>query len=548
MTAAETPQPGGRRRWLPWAALALLCLALMWAVAWLRGAWRRYTSEAFAASQLNDLAAQYVDGQVVFDSAHVIPPRGVIVRNLQITPAATPKLPLLEIGRARLDLNPWSLVFGPIEPTRLTLNDCSLRLRRLADGRWNAATALKPQPEGGGPAPNLRLFPEGVFLRFAYVGVRDALLFGDERERAFERAHITLTPATDGFDSFNLHATLLGGPLRGGKISGWLDSSQPNSPPSFNIEADLPWFEITPELLALLPARYLDLARQLNPKGAATGRVILTLRQPDSQFDWSAQAEVAGVQMISSVWPVDARSLSATVSASSRRLQVPYVSARAYDGALEGAGVIQFPDDPAKAPFFDFWIALEKASLQDMTRTLGDSARGLSGQTRVFLSATGDFGGPDSIIAKGEVSITQGTLADLPVLAGFFNIISLQLPGRTVFDTAEVRFTVLGGVVTFEHILLSSQAVEVTGRGTIRLDGETDLILAAVSPKTSGGIPLISDAFNVVIRGVQGAILPPVRVTGKIWAPKWKVMKLEPIRRPLRSVLDLAGLLGSSTE
>ncbi|HRU04476.1 MAG TPA: hypothetical protein P5137_01725, partial [Candidatus Brocadiia bacterium] len=100
----------------------------------------------------------------------------------------------------------------------------------------------------------------------------------------------------------------------------------------------------------------------------------------------------------------------------------------------------------------------------------------------------------------------------------------------------------------FEHILLSSQAVEVTGRGTIRLDGETDLILAAVSPKTSGGIPLISDAFNVVIRGVQGAILPPVRVTGKIWAPKWKVMKLEPIRRPLRSVLDLAGLLGSSTE
>jgi len=70
-------------------------------------------------------------------------------------------VPMLSIQRLRCELNPWSIVSGPIEPTRLAIEGLALRAERGSDGRLNLEKMLKPKGAGSPPPEGMQLFQDG---------------------------------------------------------------------------------------------------------------------------------------------------------------------------------------------------------------------------------------------------------------------------------------------------------------------------------------------------------------------------------------------------
>ena len=56
-------------------------------------------------------------------------------------------------------------------------------------------------------------------------------------------------------------------------------------------------------------------------------------------------------------------------------------------------------------------------------------------------------------------------------------------------------------------------------------------------------VRVVKDVVHVVVGGLQETFMPPVHVTGTLGEPRFRLLALEPIKRPLRHVTDVLDLV-----
>jgi len=158
-----------------------------------------------------------------------------------------------------------------------------------------------------------------------------------------------------------------------------------------------------------------------------------------------------------------------------------------------------------------------------------------------------DFSDASSWTAEGTVSVSNAFLAKLPVLARAFSLLNFRFPSGEVFDRGECRFSIWAHKVYIESLNISSPSVEITGTGTVSLDGTVDLVLLVASSDRNKGW-IVTRPIRAVIKGIERQIMPPVAVSGTLGDPKVRPLTLEPIKRSFRSLADLLPFVGSEGE
>lgn len=345
----------------------------------------------------------------------------------------------------------------------------------------------------------------------------------------------------------NVWGRFTDGPLQGINLDGRIGVARAADVPTMHVRVRVPRSEIGPDLLRFTPFKLPEFLRQMDIDGALMGEASADVAA-DGGLSYSVRLDTFGVNCLSDSLPISLRGLSATLYADEKRLQCRSFVGRSWGGLAEGNAALHFAR--ANEPnTFDVYLSVEGAALERMVAGLGPAdgnLRQIGGRMDLKVDAAGNLADHRSITGRGHLNIREGRLAKLPLLAGFLSVLKLGLPDRGVFDTVEVVFRLSDGQILLPRVFLSSETVDITGKGSIAFNGDARLVLAAATSTRKGkGIPLLSDALSLVVRGIQQTILPPVLVKGKIWAPRYKVLALEPIKTPLRSLTGLIPLLPS---
>ena len=344
------------------------------------------------------------------------------------------------------------------------------------------------------------------------------------------------------YNAARCQARVATGPLRGTSVTGWVDGILRGAP-SVQSRFDLPRLEIDSELLSVLPARYRELLRPYSVGGTVHGAGFLA-RPADGKLRYSANLMVNGGRFEAKSPPLALHGLSAVVHADELRVQVPRFTAMAWGGPTEGSLLVNLATQAGTSPRFEYNLQMRGASLAQIGARLGGGAADLEGRIFANMNVAGQIDDPSSLTGRSNVTIEEGRLAELPLIASVFNLFSLGLPEKTVFDLVVLETRFEGGKATFPSILLSSSSLEITGKGEITFEGDCNLVMAlATSERPKKGIPLVTDALSMAVRAVQRTVLPPVLVTGKVWEPRVRVMAMRPITRPLESMRGLVPLL-----
>jgi hypothetical protein len=198
-------------------------------------------------------------------------------------------------------------------------------------------------------------------------------------------------------------------------------------------------------------------------------------------------------------------------------------------GELGGQGWVSLDATPR----YGATISLHRAQLQEYARTLG-GRRPFRGNIDAWLECTGLGSDRRTLEGQGEAHITQGDLGELPVVfrfAKFLNVPNALSDAprariKTMFDSADVAFTISHGLSTLDPIKFTGNAFSLQGRGTLDPQANLDLRLRVLFGRDRFHIPILSD----VTREAGGQFLI-VRVKGTPSYPEYTLEPLPQLKR-----------------
>jgi hypothetical protein len=114
---------------------------------------------------------------------------------------------------------------------------------------------------------------------------------------------------------------------------------------------------------------------------------------------------------------------------------------------------------------------------------------------------------------------------------GLLQITHLSLPVTRSFDQALISYYVQDQLVTFERLLLASDTMQLSGRGTMKYDTQAlDLTLTSSNP---GGLKL--GPVTDLIDSVRDQLVT-IRVTGTLTEPETRVQQLSGLAKAWQDV------------
>ena len=162
--------------------------------------------------------------------------------------------------------------------------------------------------------------------------------------------------------------------------------------------------------------------------------------------------------------------------------------------------------------------------------------RDIAGQLQADIYFEGVEPSLPALKLRGQAKITNGRLAELPLLVSIINFLNLSLPGRVVFSSATAGFRIEDQVAHIERVELYSDVLDVFIRGTVDFDGNLDL-QAGVGYRRPvlRNIPLIGPVLSYITNTLRRA-LTTVRVTGNVESPSINLVSVQYLSSPIKAL------------
>jgi len=155
-----------------------------------------------------------------------------------------------------------------------------------------------------------------------------------------------------------------------------------------------------------------------------------------------------------------------------------------------------------------------------------------SGRVTASLSLQESFGAHPDRTGRGELTVQDGNIYNVPLSMGLMQVVTLRLPVARAFQQAGMSYYISDDEVTFDRILLQSAGINLAGIGTISLaDKSMDMSFVTESPHELF-IPIISD----FLISARNEILQ-LAVTGTLDKPIVTPVPLSTISNVLRLIL-----------
>ncbi len=189
------------------------------------------------------------------------------------------------------------------------------------------------------------------------------------------------------------------------------------------------------------------------------------------------------------------------------------IQAIVFNGQATTDGVVVGSEIPTYRTTFN----LQNARLDDVSREFVPGAKPLAGRVAAFATLNGEGRNLATLKGEGGLSVQEAELYELPQIVKIFQILSVQEPDQTAFNSAYADFDVVGDRLKFNSVVLKGNALTLFGDGWLTVREKEKLIDLTLNTRLgdeSSQIPVVSELI-----GGAGDQLAQIRVEGNLAAP-----------------------------
>jgi len=171
-------------------------------------------------------------------------------------------------------------------------------------------------------------------------------------------------------------------------------------------------------------------------------------------------------------------------------------------------------------------LVLPVNATEEERKKIGD------GRVNASLSLQQTFGPNADRTGRGEMTIDDGKIFNVPLSMGLMQVATLRLPVADSFDQASLSYYLRNDQVTFERILLESKGINLAGLGTLSIkDKNLEMSFITETPHEMY-VPILTP----IIQATRDQLLQ-VSVTGTLANPKIVPVPLSAIAATLKNIL-----------
>ncbi len=184
-------------------------------------------------------------------------------------------------------------------------------------------------------------------------------------------------------------------------------------------------------------------------------------------------------------------------------------------------------------------LNFDKVSLQETLANFVKVQQNMTGECEGYIEFQGEGDDLNSFTAKGSAKLREGYLSEIPAVLSILKLLSVSLPNKESFHTANLKYSIKDKIVYVEELEVLSNAIELGGVGTVDFDGNIDLtVVAGLSKETFSQIPFVGGLMDFVVGGVRKK-LTTVQITGTLLKPKSKMIGLKPVTDSVKRIIDV---------
>jgi len=154
--------------------------------------------------------------------------------------------------------------------------------------------------------------------------------------------------------------------------------------------------------------------------------------------------------------------VSSPLSIGADRARVTSLEADLLGGKLNGAMEVTL----AATPEYKANFRLVGAKLEELASTVA-GRQDYKGEISGMVEVSGLGQNLKTVTGKGEAHVTNGDMGKLPIYLELIKPLKLPRGERTVFDSADVFFTIENGQATLNPIKFTSDMISLQGSGTV---------------------------------------------------------------------------------
>jgi len=251
------------------------------------------------------------------------------------------------------------------------------------------------------------------------------------------------------------------------------------------------------------------------------------------QLRYLLNVDMMDVSMKLAAAPVPISAVSGRLLVTEDRIVSSTFSGVTCGGRFDGAAIVYYGTEgepPSYGATFDF----DRLDLAELLQELTGQQRRIRGRLAGVVDVGGVLDKNIGPSARGNLSISEAYLWQNRFFAALLQVLHLNiLPGSEQPTRGQMEFTMSGGRVRLRQFDMVGGGLDLSGYGSVWLDGRLDLTMVAVGAREKGrGIPLLSAAVGWILRGIERQLMR-VDVSGTVQKPKFRLQVLSRITSPL---------------
>lgn len=201
-----------------------------------------------------------------------------------------------------------------------------------------------------------------------------------------------------------------------------------------------------------------------------------------------------------------------------------HLTANIYGGRVTGDAQIDFNAQPR----YTLRGSLRNADLATFSREYVPGKQNLAGKVDANAVLQGRGDDVRQLAGRGDISIREADLYELPVMVSLLKFLNLRAPDTTAFTEGTAEFDVMGNRLVLRKIDFEGDVFSLQGTGEIDFDQRIDLTFGAVVGRDNLSLPGIREIWRGVrnVMGEANKQILPIRVEGTLRQPR---PRLEPL-------------------
>ncbi len=115
-------------------------------------------------------------------------------------------------------------------------------------------------------------------------------------------------------------------------------------------------------------------------------------------------------------------------------------------------------------------LNFEKVSLHELLESFVKTQQDLTGECEGNIEFQGEGDDLKNFTAKGSAKLREGYLSEIPAVLSILKLLSVSLPKKEAFHTANLKYTIKDEIVHVEELEVLSNAIELGCVGTVGFD------------------------------------------------------------------------------